>query len=472
MLVSADAVPRALSSPLLGRAADWPPSRWFLAVGIPFGVAFALVTPPLQTPDELPHLARAFAISEGTLGAEAIVDGRPSVRSPRSLVALPTRLGRGLQMHSERRQDPARIERELARSPDLDDRLWRPLPSLYSPVPYLPQAAGVGVARALGLPVVAFAYAARLGNLAAFLALTWLALRATPAHATSLLVVALLPMTLFIAASVTADALTNALAFAWMGLVLRASCAGPRLPPREILALGAVAAGLGLAKPGYALLTALALAVPAARFAGRWQRAGVLAGWVAAALVPALLWSAYLTTLAPDPLVPQSDPASQLRWMAGHPGEFAAVLLATLASMRRIWVASFVGVLGHADTWLPRWLYTLQPLLLLAAGIADGGAASPLRGWRRALALATALGTALATLALAYLMWNAVGDRYVQGVQGRYFTPFAPLALAVLHVSRGRGLVGTARLPFVALAVLALAVALERVASRYYGPPA
>ena len=187
--------------------------------------------------------------------------------------------------------------------------------------------------------------------------------------------------------------------------------------------------------------------------------------------MPALLWSAYVASLAPEPLVPQADPAAQLRWMATHPGAFLGVVAASVGAMRKIWLATFVGVLGHADTWLPRWLYGLQPLVLLGAGLADGGVASPLRGGRRALALATAAATALATLAIAYVGWNAVGDRYVQGVQGRYFTPLAPLALAALHAPRGRGLAPPTRLAFVAFAALALAVAVARVASRFYGPP-
>jgi uncharacterized membrane protein len=319
---------------------------------------------------------------------------------------------------------------------------------------------------------VAYTWAGRLANLAAFLALAWLGLRAAPAHATLLLLVALLPMTLFLAASLSADAMTNALALAWTGLVLRAAAPGPVLGIRALLALGLVAAGLGLAKPGYALLVALALAVPASRLGGSARRAAALAAWAAAALVPAALWSGYVASLAPEPLVPQADPGAQLRWMASHPGEFAGVLAATSASMQRIWLATFVGVLGHADTWLPRWLYSVQPLVLVAAALADGGHASPLRGARRALAVALALGTAVATLAVAYLGWNAVGDRYVQGVQGRYFLPFAPLLLAALHVPRARGLSGAERLPFVAFAALALAVAVERVASRFYGPPA
>jgi uncharacterized membrane protein len=372
-------------------------------------------------------------------------------------------------MHAERRQDPALIARELARPQRLSPRSWRPLPSVYSPIVYLPQAVGVAVARVLGLPVLWFVYAGRLANLAAFLAVAWLALRATPAHATPLLLVALLPMTLFLAASLSADAPTNALAFGWLGLVLRAASRERPLGARESLALGFMAAALSLAKPGYTLLVAMALAIPGSRFAGRSQRLLTLAGWAAAALVPGLLWSAYIASLAPSPLVPEADPGAQLRWMATHPVEFAGVIAASLAAARRLWFASFIGVLGHADTWLPRWLYTFHPLVLLAAGVADGGVASPLRGSRRVLALAIAAATGFATLAIAYVGWNAVGTAQIQGVQGRYFIPFVPLALAALHAPRATGLSGMARLAFLGFAAFALGIGVAYVWSRYYG---
>lgn len=465
MPVSAHALPRGLST-----AAAWPARRWLVALGVPFGLAFALLTPPLQTPDELAHLARALAVSEGAFGAE-VVDGRPSIRVPQSFAALPARLGRGLQLHAERRQDPRRIARELARPQALEPRAWRPLPSLYSPLVYVPQAAGVALARGLGLPVVAFVYAGRLANLAVFLAATWLALRLLPAHATTLALVALLPMTLFLAGSLAADAPTNALAFLWLGLVLRAAAAGAPLRPFEGAALAAAAAALGLAKSGYAVLAAMALAVPAARFASASRRAAWLAAWAAAALVPGLLWSAYVASLEPPALVPGADPGAQARWIAEHPAGFAAVVLDTLAAARGLWGATFVGVLGHADTWLPRWIYVLYPLVLLAAALVDGGKASPLRGARRALALAAAAAAALSMLTLAYVGWNAVGSSRIQGVQGRYFTPLAPLALAALHAPRAAGIEPRARLAFVAFAALALAVAVGRLFARYYGPP-
>jgi hypothetical protein len=453
----------------LARIARGSASAWLLALGVPFGLAFALVTPPLQTPDELRHLARAFALSEGTLVADAIVDGRPSIRVPASLVALPNRLGPELQLHSERRQDPSLISRELARPPVLEPRVWRPLPSLYSPVAYLPQALGVGAARVLGLPVVAWVHLGRLANLAAFLGLTAIALRAAPAHATTLLATALLPMTLFLAASLSADAATNALAFAWLAFAWRAMTPGAPLSRREVGGLAALAAALGLAKPGYALLAALVLAVPRARLGTRARQVAVIALWLGSALVPGALWSAYVAALGPGPLVPGADPGAQLDWIAANPGRFAHVLGASAAEMAFMWRATFVGVLGHADTWLPLWLYTLQPAVLAAVAFADGGPASPFRGASRALALAIAAATVAATLVVAYLGWNTVGSELIRGVQGRYFTPAVPLALAALQVPRAHRFAGAARLGAAAVAALSLGIALLRVAHRYYG---
>lgn len=387
---------------------------------------------------------------------------------PRSLIQLPGQLGRDIQLNPDRRQDPARIRAELARPALLEPRVWRPLPSLYSPVAYLPQAAGVGAARALGLPVVAYVYAGRIANLAAFLALCIVALRATPAHATTLLLIALLPMTLFLAASLSADAATNALAFAALAATWRALSPGRPLSGRAIAGLAGLAAALGLAKPGYAPLAALLLATPRARLGAPTRHAAVIALWLAAALVPAALWSGYVAWLGPEPLVPGAGPGAQLRWIAEHPAGFAGVLAASFAEMSGLWLATFVGVLGHADTWLPRWLYITLPLLLLAVALVDGGPASPLRGWRRAFALALAAASVGTTLLVAYLGWNPVGDSLIRGVQGRYFTPAAPLALAALQLPRSRGLAPPARLAAIGFAALALAVAVLRVAHRYY----
>lgn len=50
------------------------PAACFLAVAAPFGLAFALLTLPMQFPDEGNHFTRACPVSEGVLLGKRWVD--------------------------------------------------------------------------------------------------------------------------------------------------------------------------------------------------------------------------------------------------------------------------------------------------------------------------------------------------------------------------------------------------------------
>ncbi|OGR31562.1 MAG: hypothetical protein A2139_13830 [Desulfobacca sp. RBG_16_60_12] len=100
-------------------------------------------------------------------------------------------------------------------------------------------------------------------------------------------------------------------------------------------------------------------------------------------------------------------------------------------NFQAIWLA-FIGVLGWLDTRLPQPVYKFYPLLLgltAVTGISSQererrftwGAA----GFAAGLFLAS---SGLLLLAL-YLTWTPVQAPYLDGVQGRYFLPLAPLAL-------------------------------------------
>ncbi|MEB2344988.1 MAG: DUF2142 domain-containing protein [Deltaproteobacteria bacterium] len=454
---------------LARRLAAWSPARWSLAIGLPFGLAFAWFTPPLQPPDEIRHLARAFLIAEGCFGAE-LHEGRAQVSVPRTLLRMPARLGEGIQMHPERRQEPWRLERELRVALRPEVREWRPLPSLYSPLAYLPGALGVGAARALGASPVELLYLGRIANLLAYLVLLAAALRLAPAHRSAFLVLGLLPMSLFLAASLAADAPTLGIALLLVAAVLRE--AQPERGPlgwRPLVGLAALAAALGLAKPGYLPVVGLAFLVPRARFGGRARWLAAQGAWLACGVVPGVLWAAYVANLGHEPLVPGADPGAQLRWIAAHPAGFAGVLARTVRELGWLWATSFVGLLGHADTWLPMWLYRAALALLLAVALLDGGPASPVRGRGRALALGLAGAGLLATLGIAYLGWNEVAAPLVRGVQGRYLAPLAPLVLVALHVPRARPLPPLLHGLVVGCVALFLGVSVQRVLMRYWG---
>src|SRR4029078_8669128 len=105
----------------------------------------------------------------------------------------------------------------------------------------------------------------RLGELAAFIALVALAVRRLPSRAWILAVVALMPVALFQAATVSSDAITNALALLVIADALALTVQPVDRVPRGLLIETILATiGLALCKQPYLLVGAL-LVIPAWR---------------------------------------------------------------------------------------------------------------------------------------------------------------------------------------------------------------
>ena len=65
------------------------PEKFFLALGLFFGLMFIVLTPPFQVPDETNHFFRAWQVSEGGLSAVK-QDSRVGGFIPQSLVKFST----------------------------------------------------------------------------------------------------------------------------------------------------------------------------------------------------------------------------------------------------------------------------------------------------------------------------------------------------------------------------------------------
>jgi len=442
----------------------------FTALIAVFGVVFLLATPPFQAPDEWRHVQRIFAINSGQFLATSHSAGFSGVFVPRSLLELEVGLDAGnVRHHPNWRQSPARLRAELTRPFNADDRVYVGMPSLYSPIAYLPSALVIGVARLLDLSAAVCVYAGRLGNVIAYAILVALALRWAPAHRYALGMLATTPMAVFEAASLGVDAVTNALALLFTTAVLRAAAASGPLRRTEVLELGVLAALVGLSKQAYAPLVLIVGLLPAARFSSTRARLGALFAVTAAGVVPTGLWFIALHQLELGPISPGSDPQEQVAFLLGHPLQGATVLLNTLVAHFGRYVKGFIGQLGSLDVALPTALYAIYPLVLLAVSALDGGRANPVRGKERGILLGVAVITWISVMLLAYIGWNVPWDSVVRHVQGRYFIPLAPLLACAVHLPWRAGLSRLPALLTIAAAAVVLIVASVCVVQRYWG---
>jgi uncharacterized membrane protein len=455
-----------------GDRVSWlQPARAFLVLAPAFGLAFALVTPPLQAPDEDHHLYRAYAISTGQWLSEPR-DGDAVVRLPTSFREIGSRLGYDIRFFPDRKQEVWRLRREFSIRLEPEQTGQTLLTSLYSPLTYAPSAAAMALARPWSPAPIVHVYLGRAASLLCWLLLVYAALRVAPAHGWTLFALALLPMSLFQAAALSADGITNGLAFLFIAVVLRASRADAgRFRWHEGILLVALSAGVGLAKLTYWPLAGLVLLIPRHRFGGRAERAAVAAAVVAGSLLPAALWVRVLRGVGAHVTTPISNPEAQLQALVAEPLRYGEVLLATLAERFGLYVETFVGILGHLDTQLPSCVYWLAPLALVALALLDGGPESPVRGWGRTWLLLIAAVAWTVAMTAAYLGWTPPGADLVDGVQGRYFIPFAPLPLLAIHLARsGRWISWLGPLTSIASSSL-LAVAIWSLLERYYDWP-
>lgn len=459
------------------------PQLFFAVIAWTTGVVLVFLTPPLQVADERCHLIRTVSFLNGQLLPVRGSAGEYGFEVPGRIVEDVNLLFGLTPFHPELRYDRSLIASIRARpgqdGPDIFARSC-PNTSLYSPVAYAPQIVGVGVARLWRASTPVMIWAGRLANLCFFVLTTTLALTLLSARADVLLVLALMPMTLFQAASLSADAVLNALSFLFVAYTVRLMrCESLRLAQLGRLILIGVA--IGLIKSTYAPVTLVAWTlVPAALRAWRQERRR----WPLALtiLVPACslaaagLWSAAAAPcFDPREWKPTVDAARQWEWVRAHPAATLRRFAATLAHLPE-YSGEFIGVLGWLDTPIPRVWREIYGLLLVVTAL----------GWVRGRPIADtpplmALGTRCLFLTAAFtavvlgwvatlFYWENVGDLGPIALQGRYLIPTALPVLLSLDLplrSRRRALVP--RMVLLGCILVSQLVLLWTVRNRYYG---
>ncbi len=431
------------------------PARVFAIVAGVAGLALALAMPPGAAPDETRHLSRVFLMSEGRFGV-------PGMQPPRAFVprSIPE-LYRGIEgedYHTPPKHTIGEMADLLATPLDPDRRVGIANAGTYPPTVYLAQLVGVAPGRWLGLAPAALIYLGRLASLAAWIALTALAIHLAPARRWTLALLSLTPMAVAGAASISADPATNAATLLFAVCAARAAAGTGALAAAERNALLGTALLVGAVKPGYAPLALAALAIPPARFGGRRSAQLALAGGVAAAMiVPSVGWLLWAQQSEPAPPITGADPVAQLRSVLADPLGFAAILGRTIGHGMLVYWKTFVGELGPLIVKLPPVFYALWAVLLAAVVALDGpplpiGRAA--RGW---LGAAFAL-SIVAMFGMAYLGWNPVGAPTIAGVQGRYWAPALPMLAFAIPSAR-------APLPPLARSAIAIVAAASAVAA-------
>lgn len=417
----------------VGARADRLATEWvYLAAALVFGLMLVLLTPPFQSFDEQAHYQRAWSVAQGDLLASP--DG--SVSLPVNVAGLPVAM-RFLEVMQGKEHYRAELVSQL---------IWQRISSQrratvtsaagYGPVGYIPQAAGILIARTVGVSPLLGLYLGRLANLLVCVTLVFFAIRLVPIGKPLVALMALFPLTLALMSSLSLDGLMIA---GWLFFFCLVLC----LMQMQTVGKWQIGALLGAAglmcavKPGYGVLVLLVFALRPSRLGGR-LRYGLITG---GALVIALAATYALQGLGPDAAHAEAfaaatgssptDPAAQLSLMMQHPLGFLTVLKATYAASAILFGRGMFGVLGWGGVAV-----TDVVALTVGAGLVIllmRDEQPRLRWWHRSVLAGTALLAVLVVSVAMYIYATPVGDPMIFGLQGRYYLPMLPLAVFSIY---------------------------------------
>ena len=435
--------------------------KWLLAAVAITGVAWVLVVPPWQVPDEDAHFAYVQTIAE--LHRRPADDGRPALEAQKSseqdLAERASGFLRSYQRLDARPEWAKRPEREwrATREPSREDggganAAGNNLPAyyLYAAVPYL----------LAGGDVIDRLYAVRLFSvllLLLFAVSAWLLAgevlgRDRPAQLVAAAMAGLAPMATFVGTAVTPDAMLLPLWGLWFWLAARTL---RRLQWRDALFL------TGLTLLAVCVKTASVALIPGLVWVGAaflWRRAERPPPRPRAAVLGA---GAVIAVGALAAVAVAAGTPRQLGayiWQFYSPLDSGGYTLLPKWPLRDVWLEGTTGAFGWLEVRFPWPVYALLALLLatLLAALLPRLRLTP-------LAVAFAL-PALALLAGLHLteldMLLTEGQAFTQG---RYLLPLLPLlALGVAAVARRGAVAGAVLGGLGAWQVASLAIVMAR----------
>ena len=304
--------------------------------------------------------------------------------------------------------------------------------SIYSPALLLPQAIAMRyLGRLETLPALTIFHVCRFASLLSYLVLVCLSLRLMPFGKWILLVLAISPMALFQATTVSPDAISNGLGFLFIAGCLWLT-EFKEISWRECGGLILLVFLLFLAKPNLAPLVLLPfLLIPPARFAKNGMYPFLLAMTVILFIIEVAGWN-IVASLNLDPvLANEANPAAQLRYILGAPFTFLQTVIKDFVINGLVYFQGWINGYGYYY-WTPPQLASFFFLLSLGSVILIDSAPRQVNKNFRIAFILTFLSGYFATILSLYVTFTPVGADEVLGVQGRYFIPLVlPLVLAL-----------------------------------------
>ena len=398
------------------------PEYIFVILATVMGIAVAVINPPFQECDGPSHFYKAMDVSYGNIlgsfGNFSHGDGVINVPENVSDISYRQITPDG----SEGSEYVNYLKTHKFSNVKVEMTYYESVTSIV----YWPQGLGIFIGRALNLSIYGVVLMGRLFNLLTYVMLGFFAIRFIPCYKNLLAMLAVMPLSIYQAASLSQDAVLNGFGFLFIALCLYyVFDENVKLSWKHTLLLGFLLLGMFLCKYVYACMGLLVFLIPKNKFESNrkyWKAFAIT-------LIPFAILCIYIMSRVSTGISGlqavggASSDMTQLQYLMANPLAGVKVIFSTVLVQTNEYLHQ-LNILGSLNYPLSM-LMIIAPCFLTAVGMLDGQSMDgKIKVRQRVLLIVTFIITAVAVMLGLYIAdgyANPVGATVVGGVQGRYF---------------------------------------------------
>jgi len=428
--------------------------QWlFPLVVMGLGTFYLFALTPFSAPDEAAHFVSAYRLSSQMMGKQAVAgeeflkhatpEEKERVKKGANVLVRSGDDVLGLYAEPGQRMYNLILTELFSIDHSQSETVREEVPVNTTPVVYLPQAAGITLARLLHLGYIPLVYLGRFMNLLAFAAMAAVSVRLMPFKKEVLMAVSCLPMTLHLASSYSYDTAFIGLSMLLLSWCFHLAYEKEEIKPKDLLVLTLLLILLEPGKIVYLPAAGICLLIPKSKFKTQkhyWISVfSVLAVMLLAVfLVNRLILSAWAG--ATESYVGWSEAAGyNLSDVWQRPFSVFTVFYETLVTQYDYYLVTMLGgFLGNLDPNLtvPPVCLTLLWYALFISAVKREGEVVKITDGQKLWILFLVFTSAVLVLTSMFLGWTPRTLTYITGVQGRYFIPLLPLMLLTIYDRR------------------------------------
>ena len=425
------------------------PETIFLIIGLIYGLGFLVINPPLLGVDnEGEHFDKALYLSEGYV-IPKILHNQAGYYVPEGAYDLE------VEFYTMRDMD------EKIKIDDIFLLLFQPLKEYnkvftennpippipftwvsfsaiitYSPIPYLASAFAMIIGKILNFSPIILMYIGRLANLLVWIFFIYLAIRITPIHKWILLILSLMPMTILLGASLSADSFTIAISFLVIAVFLHYAFNNNKneIELKDIGILFVLMLLLALSKQTYFFLIFLFFLIPVNKFGTMKKMVIVFSILFLSTLEISIIWNLAVSQFY-LPRYPGVSIPGQTSFILSNPLNFLNIIVNTILTKDILSgiITSFVSYFGYFGNNVYSWLIVLLYLFMLTLTSLLDKTNIIIHYKQKIITIITFIIIFVLICISMYLTATPVGQNGIRGVVGRYFIPIAPLLFLLFY---------------------------------------